>query len=92
MSTQELLAIKLDLIAKSDESSQALTDYCKSYRGAMGLVSDECKQSDEYKQLKRQFDTDWQNLRAFSQATSKNKDLQKAIKANIMERRMAKLA
>lgn len=92
MNTQELLAIKLDLNAKSTESSQALTDYCKPYRGAMGLISDECKQSDEYKRLKQQFDADWHKLRAFNQATSKNKDLQKAIKANIMERRMAKLA
>jgi hypothetical protein len=87
MTTQELLAIKLELNAKSTASSQALTDYCKPFQGNMGLISDECRQSDEYKRLKAQFNTDWNNLRAFNKATSKNKDLQKAIKQNILERR-----
>jgi uncharacterized protein YjaG (DUF416 family) len=91
MTTQELLDIKLGLNAKSMASSQALNDYCKPFRGTMGLISDECQRSDEYKRLKQQFDTDWRNLRTFNKATSKNKELQRALKADIQQRRQAKL-
>lgn len=57
MTTDELLAMKLELNERSTKSSQALADYCKPYKGAMGLTSDECRQSEKYKQLKQQFDT-----------------------------------
>lgn len=90
MKTDELLAMKLELNERSTRSSQALTDYCKPFKGAMGLTSDECRQSEQYKQLKRQFDTDWLNLRAFNKMHSKNKDLQKAIRDDIHARRIAK--
>lgn len=91
MSTEELLQIKKELNQKSTDSSQALSSYCQPFRGAMGLTSVECQQSEEYKRLKRQFDADWHNLRAFNQATRKNKELLKAIKADIMQRRLTKL-
>ena len=90
MNIDELLAMKLELNEQSTKSSQDLTDYCKPYGRAMGLTSDECRQSEQYKQLKRQFDTDWYNLRAFNQLHNKNKDLQKAIRDDIHARRLAK--
>lgn len=90
MTTQELLRIKKELNAKSTASSQALTSYCRPFQGAMGLISVECKQSPEYKRLKLAFDADWHTLRAFNHANRKNKDLQKAIRADIMERRTKK--
>lgn len=90
MTTQELLTVRRKLIDVNTDNSQALTDYCKPFQGNMGLISEECKQSDEYKQLKRAFDQSWHNLRQFNQATRKNKELQKAIKQEIMQRRMSK--
>lgn len=92
MTTAQLLKTKKTLNQRSTKSSQALTDYCKDFKGAMGLVSDECRNSDTYKKLKAQFNADWQALRSFNQATSKNKELQKAIRADIMQRRMSKVA
>lgn len=89
MTTQELLAVRRKLIDVNTASSQALTDYCKPFQGNMGLISDECRQSDEYKQLKQAFDISWHNLRQFNQATRKNKEFQKAIKQEIMQRRKA---
>jgi hypothetical protein len=90
MTTQELLTIKLELNNKSTIASQALTDYCAPFRGAMGLVSDECHEQESYKAYKKAYAIAHNNLRAFNKATSKNKELQKAIKENIMQRRMAK--
>lgn len=89
MITQELLNEKLRLNNASMASSQALTSYCRPFRGAMGLVNDECKQSQEYKQLQAQFNHDWQALRAFNKANSKNKELQRAIKDEIIQRRLS---
>ena len=91
MTTQQLLEVKNKLGDKMFKSSQALTDYCKPFRGAMGLTSDECRQSSEYKTLRQQFELDKHNLRAFNQATNKNKELQQAVKDQILERRLAKL-
>lgn len=89
MTTEQLLEIKLQLNERVTNSSQALTSYCKPFRGEMGLVSDECKQSKEYKILQQNYNADFQSLRAFNKVTSKNKDLQKAVKANILARRKA---
>lgn len=91
MTTQELLTVRRKLIDVNTVNSQALTDYCKPFQGNMGLISDECRNSGTYKQLKQAFDQSWANLRAFNQATHKNKDLQKAIKEEIMQRRLAKV-
>ena len=89
MTTKELFKQKMTLNKKSTESSQALADYCQQYRGAMGLISNECRDSEEYKKLKLEFDTNWHKLRVFNGLHNKNKDLQKLIKEDIMERRMA---
>ncbi len=90
MTTQELLTIKLQLNDEAMAASQALTNYCKPFQGTMGLVTDECRQSDTYKQLNSAYALAHNNLRAFNKATSKNKDLQKAIRENIMQRRLDK--
>lgn len=92
MTTQELLKIKLELNDKAMSASQALTDYCKPFQGTMGLISDECRNSDEYKAYKLAYAVAHNNLRAFNQATNKNKELQKALRENIMQRRMAKVS
>lgn len=90
MKTQELLSVKLELNDKAMAASQALTNYCVPFKGPMGLISDECRNSDQYKALQQAYVLAHNNLRAFNQATNKNKDLQKALRENIMQRRMAK--
>lgn len=92
MTTQELLTVRRKLIDINQANSQALTDYCKPFQGNMGLISDECRKSAKYIDLKRAFDLSWHNLRQFNQATRKNKELQKAIKQEIMQRRTAKVS
>lgn len=91
MTTDELLAIKLQLNEETMESSQALTDYCKPFQGNMGLISEECRQSDEYKILKQNYNAKFQSLGDFNRATSKNKELQKAIRDEINQRRINNL-
>ena len=92
MTTQELLAIKLQLNNNASESSQRLTDWCSDKRGAMGLLNDDAKQSETYEVLSAQYNYDKDVLRQFNFMHRKNKELQKAIKDNIMQRRLNKLS
>ena len=90
MTTQELLTVKLELNDKATTASQALTSYCMPFKTVMGLVTDECRNSEQYKALQQAYVLAHNNLRAFNQTTTKNKELQKAIRENIMQRRMNK--
>lgn len=92
MDIKQLLAIKLKLNAEVTTASQELTSYCAPYRGVMGLVSDECKASKQYKTLNHSYAVTFNKLRAFNKEHSKNKELQKAIHADIIQRREAKAA
>ena len=91
MTTKQLFAIKMQLNEKFTANSQALTDYCKPFKGLMGLVSDECRNSDTYKKLKAQSNYDWQTLRAFNGLHYKNKELIQATRDDIMARRLSKV-
>lgn len=89
MTTEQLLATKLQLNANATESSARLAGWCSDKRGVMGLLNDDAKQSETYKILSAQYAYDHEILRQFNKLHSKNKELQKAIKENIMQRRLA---
>ena len=90
MTTSELLATKLQLNANATESSQRLTDWASDKRGVMGLLNDDAKNSETYKVLKAQYAYDHEMLGQFNFTHRKNKELLKAIKDNIMQRRITK--
>lgn len=88
----KLLSIRRDLIACTDRASEALVLACKPHRGEMGLVSDEFRSSDLYKSLNSYYQTTKKALQTFNQGTRHNKEFQKAIREEIMQRRMSKVS
>ena len=83
----QLLNIRRQLIDQSDKASKALVEYCKPFKGSMGLVSDECRKSTTYIHLKNIYELSKKALQVFNQGTRHNKEFQKAIKEEIMQRR-----
>lgn len=87
MDIKQLLAVKRQLNANATESSARLATWAADKRGAMGLLSDEAKQSSEYKTLSKQYADDHNTLRQYNKLVSKNKEYQKALKFEQLERR-----
>lgn len=90
MNTHELLNYKNELGEKMDKASKALGAFVAPHRGAMGLISDEIRTTAEYKKLRNDYAQAHATLRRFNQLNSKNKELAKASRDQIWERRLAK--
>ena len=90
MTTQELLDIRRNLIIATDEASHALVMACRPYRGDMGLVSDEFRATELYKSLSAYYNQTKEALRQWNHAMRHNKEYQKAVRDEIMQRRLAK--
>ena len=89
MNTEQSLAIKRQLNANATESSARLAAWASDKRGDMGLLNDDAKASPEYATLSAQYAYDYNILREFNKAHAKNKEYQKALRAEQMQRRYA---
>lgn len=56
------------LIGRLNATSSALQQYCAPHRGAMGLVSDEAKATDEYARLSLDYEVAKYTLEVFMKA------------------------
>lgn len=87
MTTNELLELRTELDEASMTASYTLNEYCKPYRIANGLITDECRNTDRYMELSAAYVRDFNQLRAFNSLHSKNKEYQKARLAEIRAHR-----
>jgi len=63
---EKLRETKRQLNSACEASDSALKDFCSKHTNGMGLVTDEARSTDTYKELRAQFDKDFQALRSFN--------------------------
>ena len=83
----DLVKQRRQLIEDMDASSQALTNATATQRGAMGIVPKQIMDSPEIKALQQDFYTKKSQLEQFNRLNKTNKDLQTAIKDELIAKR-----
>jgi hypothetical protein len=76
--------LRRELITAMDKASNELNSYCAPHKGAMGLVSDEIRQGETYRNLSYNYQKAKDNLALFN-TTYKGKEYAKAFKAETMQ-------
>lgn len=87
MNTQTIVKRWRELVDNSSKASQALTDYAKPFQGAMGLVPQEIRVSQEYRTMENNYLMTKNALMIFNKLYGKDKVIQKAIKEEILSQR-----
>lgn len=90
MTIDELFTLKDGLVARLDQSSGNLRRACAPHRGAMGLVSDEFRATNEYASLRNLYEFDKQQMDAFWRLVRGNKEFLKADRERTLAKRFAK--
>ncbi len=86
----DLLSKRRQLINDMDVSSQALTDATAKQRGAMGIVPKEVMDGSQIKMLQQEYNARKYELAQFNKTNNPNKELQKAIKEELIAKRTQK--
>lgn len=84
MKPTEAAKLRRELIDAMDYASDKLVKFCKPYRGDMGLVSDECKNSAEYKCLNSAYQIAKSTLAVFNKH-HRGVEYTKAFRAETIE-------